>query len=213
MTGAGKLNDAAPLFASGDGIPRAGVLLAIPLIVTSGVFDAGRETYGHIGPAFYGLRTILMTLLILALLRIKRPENIKEHSPLELGRVLGLDRAPEVKTIRRKLDRLVKNDLSETFLQKLVERRVKSHNEALGFLYVDGHVRVYSGKADFRTPDTLPLLRGRIDSRNGVTEAQCSTRETSIGRIENATQFGDSKTTMRTALWRQSDAQLVLCHV
>ena len=41
--------------------------------------------------------------LLMALWRIKRPEGLKEHSPQELGRVLGLDRAPEVKTLRRKL--------------------------------------------------------------------------------------------------------------
>jgi hypothetical protein len=47
---------------------------------------------GSIGPAFYGLRTSMVTLLLLALLRIKRPEALKEYSPPALGRVLGLDR-------------------------------------------------------------------------------------------------------------------------
>ncbi len=40
---------------------------------------------------------------VLALLRIKRPEALKEHAPPRLGRLLGLDRAPEVKTLRCKL--------------------------------------------------------------------------------------------------------------
>ena len=144
----GEINDAAPLFAPGKGLPRAGVLLAVPLVMASGVFQAGRETYGHIGPAFYGLRTTLLTLLLLALLRIKRPENVKEYSPPELGRFMGLDRAPEVKTIRRKLFRLAEGGRAQAFLDKLVKSRVESRSEALGFLYVDGHVRVYSGKAD-----------------------------------------------------------------
>ena len=34
--------------------------------------------------------------LFMALWRIKRPEALKEHSPADLGRVLGVDRAPEV---------------------------------------------------------------------------------------------------------------------
>ena len=144
----GQLNDAAPLFAPGKGLPRAGVLLALPLVMASGVFQAGRETYGHIGPAFYGLRTTLLTLLLSALLRIKRPENVKEYSPPELGRFMGLDRAPEVKTIRRKLFRLAEGGKAQAFLDKLVKSRVESRSEALGFLYVDGHVRVYSGKAE-----------------------------------------------------------------
>jgi len=144
----GQLDDAAPLFGSGEDVPRAGVLLAVPQIVASGLFDAGRKVYGSIGPAFYGLRTTLLTLVFLALVRIKRPDNLKENSPPELGRILGLDRSPEVKTLRRKLARLADDGRSEAFLQELVRCRVKSRSRALGFLYVDGHVRVYSGKAD-----------------------------------------------------------------
>jgi hypothetical protein len=74
-------------------IARAGVLLAVPALAQSGVFESARQVYGTLGPAFYGLRTSLMTLLLMALWRIKRPESLKEHSPAELGRVLGLDRA------------------------------------------------------------------------------------------------------------------------
>src|SRR5207249_720925 len=88
---------------AGVRVPRAGVLLALPALADSGVLDCAREIYGSIGPAFYGLRTTLVTLVLMALLRIKRPEALKEHPPEDLGRVLGLDRAPEVKTLRRKL--------------------------------------------------------------------------------------------------------------
>jgi hypothetical protein len=37
----------------------------------------------------------LLTLLLMALLRIKRPEHLKERDPAAFGRLLGLDRAPE----------------------------------------------------------------------------------------------------------------------
>lgn len=144
----GKLLDAEPLFASGSGIPRLGVLLAIPALVRSGVFDAATSAYGQIGPSFYGLRTTLVTTLLLALLRIKRPENLKDYNPPDLGRLIGLDRAPEVKTVRRKLARLAQDEAAaERFVRQLCEARVQANSEALGFLYVDGHVRVYSGKA------------------------------------------------------------------
>jgi hypothetical protein len=43
----------------------------------------------------------------MALLRIKRPEHLKERDPAAFGRLLRLDRAPEVKTLRRRLTRLV----------------------------------------------------------------------------------------------------------
>ena len=75
-----------------------GVLLAIPALVESGLLRISRKLYGEIGPAFYGLRTSLLTLLLMTLLRIQRPEHLKEQDPATLGRLLGLDRAPEVKT-------------------------------------------------------------------------------------------------------------------
>ena len=142
----GMLEDAAPLFGSEKAVPRAGVLLGVAALIQTGVFECARDIYGTLGPAFYGLRTSLMTMLLMALLRIKRPEALKEHSPAALGRVLGLDRAPEVKTLRRKLARLASLGRAADFGRALAERRIAQRGQALGFLYVDGHVRVYHGK-------------------------------------------------------------------
>ena len=144
----GLLNDAAPRFSSGTQLAGAGVLLALPALVDSAVFDVAREIYGSIAPAFYGLRTTLVTLLLMALLRIKRPEGLKEHSPQQLGRIFGLDRAPEVKTLRRKLTRLAAYRRAADFGRALAEQRVATRGHAMGFLYVDGHVRVYHGQRE-----------------------------------------------------------------
>ena len=94
------------MFRPGSRVPDAGVLLAIPALLASGALDCAREVYGSIGPAFYGLRTTMVSLFLMASLRIKRPEGLKERPPEDLGRILGLDRAPEVKTQRRKPARL-----------------------------------------------------------------------------------------------------------
>ena len=67
----GLLDDAAPLFGSRTSVPGAGVLLALPPLVHSGVFECAENIYGSLGPAFYGLRTSLLTLLLMALWRIK----------------------------------------------------------------------------------------------------------------------------------------------
>jgi len=142
----GKIDDADPIFTPGHRIPRAGVILAVPALLQSGVFSVAEEVYGHIGPAFYGLRTTMLALLLLALLRIKRPEALKEHAPPDLGRLLGLDRAPEVKTLRRKLTRLAEHGKAEVFGRKLAKLRVAQRGKALGLLYMDGHVRVYHGQ-------------------------------------------------------------------
>ena len=141
----GKLEDAEPIFTPSRRIPHAGVLLAVPALTQSGIFAVAEEVYGHIGPAFYGLRTTMMALLLMALLRIKRPEGLKEQAPVDLGRVLGLDRGPEVKTLRRKLTRLAAYGKAEVFGRKLAQRRVARRGRAMGFLYMDGHVRVYHG--------------------------------------------------------------------
>src|SRR2546428_1894 len=141
----GLLDDAAPLFRSGCRLPGAGVLLALPALVASDIFVIAREVYGSLGPAFYGLGTTLVALLLMALPRIKRPEGLKEPAPAELGRLLGLDRAPEVKTLRRKLSRLAAVGRATEFGRALARRRVAERGAAMGFLYVDGHVRVYHG--------------------------------------------------------------------
>jgi prepilin-type processing-associated H-X9-DG protein len=142
----GFLQDAVPLFRSGENIPHAGVLIAIPALVESGIFSAARKIYGSLGASFYGLRTTLLTLLLMALLRIQHPEGLKESSPVDLGRLLGLDRACEVKTLRRKLDCLAAKNKAVIFGQELAKTRLKKREGAVGFLYVDGHVRVYNGK-------------------------------------------------------------------
>jgi transposase len=155
----GVLDDAAPLFRSGPRVPHAGVLLALPALVASGVFLTARQIYGTLGPAFYGLRTTLVALLLMALLRIKRPEALKEHAPGDLGRVLGLDRAPEVKTVRRKLRRLAAVGRAATFGRAWAHPRGADRGAVMGFRSIDGHVRVYHGQ---RTLPKAHVARMRL---------------------------------------------------
>jgi transposase len=142
----GVLEDAVPLFADAEQLPRAGVLLAVPLLASHGLVEVFQKVYGSLGPAFYGLRTTVVTLFLCALLRIKRPEELKEHCPSELGRVIGLDRAPEVKTVRRKFSRMAAMERARVLMEELAQRRIEQDRERIAFLYVDGHVREYYGK-------------------------------------------------------------------
>jgi hypothetical protein len=142
----GLIDDAAPLFAPAESLPRAGVLLAIPALVASDVLTVARQIYSSIGPAFYGLRTTLVAYILLALLRIPRPETLKEYAPADLGRIVGLDRLPEVKTLRRKLAHLASRKASQEFGRELARRRIAERGRMMGFLYIDGHVRAYHGK-------------------------------------------------------------------
>jgi hypothetical protein len=142
----GLLDDAVPLFREGGAVPGAGVLCALPCLVASGLLRISHKLYGDVGPAFYGLRTTLLTLLLMALLRIKRPEHLKERDPAAFGRLLGLDRAPEVKTLRRRLTRLAAHHCAAQLGAELARLRVDQRGHLMGFLYVDGHVRAYHGQ-------------------------------------------------------------------
>ncbi len=167
MARLGLLSDAAPLFADCECLPHAGVLLAVPLLVRHGLLGAFAKVYDSIGPAFYGLRTIVLTLFLGALLRIKRPEQWKEYRPEDLGGILGLDRAPEVKTIRRKFVRLAAWERGKELMEELARRRIAADEDRVAFLYLDGHVREYHGK--------FPLFQAKKAQRQVVTPATTDT--------------------------------------
>ena len=97
---------AAPAFTPGARYPLAGLLLALPPLAQCGLLDCARQVYGRLRNGFYGLEVMLTVLVFMALLREARAEGATRIPPDALGRVLGLDRAPEVKTIRRKLGEL-----------------------------------------------------------------------------------------------------------
>ena len=125
--------------------PLAGLLLALPALEGAGLLDAAREVYGRLKDGFYGLAATLLTLVFLALAGEPRAEGATRVPPAALGRVLGLDRAPEVKTIRRKLGELAAAGKAAELVMALARRHAAARPDALGFLYVDGHARVYYG--------------------------------------------------------------------
>ena len=139
---------AGPVFAPGARYPLAGLLLALPALEGTGLLDCARATYGRLRSGFYGLTATLLTLVFLALLREPRAEGATRVPPAALGRVLGLDRAPEVKTIRRKLAGLAAAGKAADLIMALARHHAASRPGALGFLYADGHVRAYFGTRD-----------------------------------------------------------------
>jgi transposase len=136
---------AEPVFAAGARYPLAGLLLALPALEDTGLLGCAREVYGQLKNGFYGLAATLLTLVFLALAGEPRAEGATRVPPAALGRVLGLDRAPEVKTIRRKLGELAAAGKAADLIMALARRHAGTRPEALGFLYVDGHARAYYG--------------------------------------------------------------------
>ena len=139
---------AAPVFTPGARYPLAGLLLALPALAGTGLIQAARDVYGRLKDGFYGLETMLVLLMFLALLREPRAEGATRVPPAALGRVLGLDRAPEVKTIRRKLAELAAAGKAAELQLAIARHHAEARPDDLGFLYVDGHTRAYFGTRD-----------------------------------------------------------------
>jgi transposase len=136
---------AEPVFAPGARYPLAGLLLALPALEVTGLLEGARQVYGRLRNGYYGLAATLLTLVFLALAGEPRAEGATRVPPAALGRVLGLDRAPEVKTIRRKLGELAAAGKAADLIMALARRHAGTRPEALGFLYADGHARAYYG--------------------------------------------------------------------
>lgn len=147
----GKLSEAAPRFVAAEAVRYGGALLGLPVLLALGLLEAGEQSYGSLRNAFYGLRATLLILAFMALLRLRTAEQLQGHPPGELGVLLGLDRVPEVKTLRRKLWELAARKQATQFSGRLAQRWVRENAEAVGLLYIDGHVRPYHG-----TTHTLP---------------------------------------------------------
>ena len=75
----GKLVEALPVFQWAEGVPGAGVLLALPSLLNQGLIEVGREVYGSLRNGYYGLRSVLLTFCFMALLRIKTPEQLRSE--------------------------------------------------------------------------------------------------------------------------------------
>lgn len=142
----GKLAQAAPEFETSLSVANAGAFVALPALLELGLLEVGEKVYGSLRNGFYGLRSTLLCLGFMALLRIRNPERMQFEMPGELGTLLGLDRAPEVKTIRRKLEELAGRRQSAFLSQGLAKRWVTQAPREAGMLYVDGHVRAYHGE-------------------------------------------------------------------
>jgi len=142
----GKLSDAEPLFAPGDMLPFAGLFIAFVVLAGDPLLKVGLKVIPTFGAAFYGVRTTLMTLISMALLRLKRPEDLRRDNPVALGRILGLDRVQEVKTIRGKISKLSTPERTEEFMRQMAFERSREYHGEVKTVMIDGHVAAYSGK-------------------------------------------------------------------
>jgi len=162
----GLIEEAPVAFISAAAVPRAGTLLGLALLGETHLFEEARAVYGRLKNGWYGLRSLLWTLIVMGLLRIKNPEQIKAADPASLGRLLGLPRSAEVKTIYRKLTEVADRKLAAEFHRRLAKRRAESYANEVATLYADGHVRAYHGKhriGKTYLTRTKSVMRGETD--------------------------------------------------
>lgn len=140
----GLLNGRNPEFTNCIDVPKGGVLLALPALLANGLLKHTKDTF-KMKEAFYSVFSIFICMAFMALARVKNIEGLRHIAPGEWGTLLGLDRSPEPRCMRKKVKELSQDNQPEKWGIKLSEDWLKGAPEEAGILYVDGHVRVYHG--------------------------------------------------------------------
>jgi hypothetical protein len=148
----GELGAAPVEFRPGRDVPGGGVLLAVPALLATGLLRHTQTIY-ELPRGYYGIESIFLLLALMALARIRSIEQLRYVTPGEWGKLLGLDRIPEVRTLREKL-KLLCEDLGRAarWSAELAREWIAGGSSSELVFYVDGHVRVYHG-------DLTPLPR------------------------------------------------------
>ena len=133
-------------FAACADVPKAGVLLALPPLLASGLWE-GTEEHFELPKGYYQMALVFLLVAFLALARVRSLEGLRYCAPGEWGKILGLDRAMEVRTLREKLSLLGEPVKVAGWAGELSRKWMGQDPCGAGTLYVDGHVRVYHGSA------------------------------------------------------------------
>ena len=107
-TSLGGRSEREPRFPSpASAVSGGGVLTALPVLLAEGLLaHAGKL---HLPPGYYGVRSVLLTLVFLLLRRLRRVERLDTAQRGEWGCLLGLDRCPCPRTLRRWLRQLAEH--------------------------------------------------------------------------------------------------------
>ena len=141
----GELKSAPIEFQATCDVAQGGVLLALPALLAAGLLRYTPEFY-ELPKGFYGIESIFLLLGLMALARIRSLEQLRYQAPGEWGKLLGLDRIPEVRTLRAKL-KLMCQDLGQAMRWNgaLAQEWIARQTDTELYFYCDGHVRVYHG--------------------------------------------------------------------
>ena len=138
----GQLQAAPIRFEAAQDVPQGGVLCALPALLVLGLLRHSQANF-CLPAGYYPLETIFLAVAFLALARVPSLEALRYEPPGEWGKLLGLDRIPEVRTLRAKLELLCAQGAPvRNWSGTLAREWMAAPPESAGSLYVDGHVRV-----------------------------------------------------------------------
>lgn len=132
-------------FQSSLDVMNGGVLFSVPALVATGLLRH-TEKFFQLPSGYYGLTSIFIVLAFMALCRIKSVEGLRYLPPGEWGKLVGMDRIPEAKTLREKMALLSNGDAPFEWSAALSSDWMQEFPVGEATLYVDGHVRVYNGE-------------------------------------------------------------------
>jgi hypothetical protein len=140
----GDLESVAPEFKAALDVPNGGVLFALPALLAMGLLKY-TDQFFKLPKGYYGLDSLFLLLAFMAFTRLKSIEKLRYCAPGEWGKLLGLDRIPEARTLRNKVQLLSKENQAKSWSAEMCVYWMELAPEQASVLYIDGHVRVYSG--------------------------------------------------------------------
>jgi hypothetical protein len=147
LSSLGKAGNARMIHEAHNALYYGGVLLMIPALLSQGLLKS-KDIYNYDDSYYYSLESVILTLAIMALCRVKNIEQLKNVRSGEIGRLIGMDRIPETKCLRGKVQYLAKQNKAQQWNEQLMELwkdGIAEHTDGEVIMYVDGHVRIYNG--------------------------------------------------------------------
>lgn len=138
-------------FTNQTDLQHAGVLICLPALIAQGLLRY--EGDFALEKGYYPTSSIFLSLSILSLLRVKTLSGAGSMPAGELGRTIGLDRIPEVKTLRARIAQFCQITDVDKWRFRLSKDWMEDSPELSAILYIDGHINLYYGK------DTAPPKR------------------------------------------------------
>jgi hypothetical protein len=132
-----------PSFGKHLDLSYGGILLTLPALLSCGLLK--HKASFELSNVYYSTELIFLSLALLVLLRIKNLEQSDKILVGELGRCIGLDRIPEVKTLRERICRFCEIGDVGKWSETLSRKWIHGDESFEGALYVDGHVNLYYG--------------------------------------------------------------------